>query len=71
MRPLQQPARSCVLHTDCQLLELVSVRVVNYIDSTYTAEESHKRYYPTHTERLKELKDKYDPKRVISFPQDF
>ncbi|PIL28271.1 hypothetical protein GSI_09559 [Ganoderma sinense ZZ0214-1] len=44
---------------------------VNYIDSTYTAEESHKRYYPTHTERLEELKDKYDPKRVISFPQDF
>ena len=45
--------------------------IVNYIDSTYTAEESHKRYYPTHTERLKELKDKYDPKRVINFPQDF
>ena len=45
--------------------------VVNYIDSTYTAEESHKRYYPTHTQKLKELKDKYDPKRVISFPQDF
>ena len=47
------------------------VCVVNYIDSTYTAEESHKRYYPTHTERLRKLKDKYDPKRVISFPQDF
>ncbi|KAI1791689.1 FAD-binding domain-containing protein [Ganoderma leucocontextum] len=44
---------------------------VNYIDSTYTAAEAHTRYYPTHTERLKTLKDKYDPKRVINFPQDF
>ncbi|PIL24496.1 hypothetical protein GSI_14251 [Ganoderma sinense ZZ0214-1] len=44
---------------------------VNYIDSTYTAAESHKRYYPTHTDKLKTLKDKYDPKRVINFPQDF
>ena len=44
---------------------------VNYIDSTYTADEAHTRYYPTHTERLKALKDKYDPNRVINFPQDF
>ena len=44
---------------------------VNYIDSTYTAAEAHKRYYPTHSTKLKTLKDKYDPKRVISFPQDF
>ncbi|PIL24500.1 hypothetical protein GSI_14255 [Ganoderma sinense ZZ0214-1] len=44
---------------------------VNYIDSTYTAAEAHKRYYPTHTDKLKTLKDKYDPKRVINFPQDF
>ncbi|KAI1791691.1 FAD-binding domain-containing protein [Ganoderma leucocontextum] len=43
----------------------------NYIDSTYTAAEAHTRYYPTHTERLKTLKDKYDPNRVINFPQDF
>ena len=46
-------------------------RTVNYIDSTYTAAESHKRYYPTHTDRLETLKNKYDPKRVINFPQDF
>ncbi|KAI1786969.1 FAD-binding domain-containing protein [Ganoderma leucocontextum] len=44
---------------------------VNYIDSTYSAEESHKRYYPTHRVILKVLKEKYDPNRVISFPQDF
>lgn len=44
---------------------------VNYIDSTYTANEAHSRYYPTHTEWLKVLKDKYDPNRIISFPQDF
>ncbi len=46
------------------------VCVVNYVDSTYTADEAHTRYYPTHTERLKTLKDKYDPNRVINFPQD-
>ncbi|PIL24479.1 hypothetical protein GSI_14233 [Ganoderma sinense ZZ0214-1] len=44
---------------------------VNYIDSTYTADEAHTRYYPTHTERLTALKDQYDPNRVINFPQDF
>ena len=44
---------------------------MNYIDSTYTAAESHKRYYPTHTERLTTLKNKYDPARVFNFPQDF
>ena len=44
---------------------------VNYIDSTYTAAEAHKRYYPTHSTKLKTLKDKYDPKRVINFPHDF
>ena len=44
---------------------------MNYIDSTYTAAESHKRYYPTHTERLTALKNKYDPGRVFHFPQDF
>ena len=44
---------------------------VNYIDSTYTANEAHSRYYPTHTEWLKVLKDTYDPNRIISFPQDF
>ncbi|TBU27940.1 FAD-binding domain-containing protein [Dichomitus squalens] len=44
---------------------------VNYIDSTYSAEEAHKRYYPTHTANLTSLKDKYDPNRVIHFPQDF
>ena len=60
-----------MLHIDCQLLELVSVRVVNYIDSTYTAQESHERYYPTHTKRLEQLKDKYDPNRLFHFPQDF
>lgn len=45
--------------------------VVNYIDSTYSAAEAHKRYYPTHTANLTALKNKYDPKRVIHFPQDF
>ena len=44
---------------------------VNYIDSTYTEDEANTRYYSTHTERLKALKDKYDPNRVINFPQDF
>ncbi|KAH9930407.1 FAD-binding domain-containing protein [Epithele typhae] len=44
---------------------------VNYIDSTYTAKEAHKRYYPTHTPRLTALKNKYDPARVFNFPQDF
>ena len=48
-----------------------SCHTANYIDSTYTAEESHKRYYPTHTEKLTSLKNKYDPRRVINFPQDF
>ena len=44
---------------------------MNYIDSTYTAAESHERYYPTHTERLTALKNQYDPARVFYFPQDF
>ena len=44
---------------------------MNYIDSTYTASESHARYYPTHTKRLEELKNKYDPTRLFYFPQDF
>ncbi|KAI0706913.1 FAD-binding domain-containing protein [Cerioporus squamosus] len=44
---------------------------VNYIDSTYSADVAHKKYYPTHTARLTELKDKYDPNRVIHHPQDF
>ena len=44
---------------------------MNYIDSTYTPAESHVRYYPTHTTRLEQLKEKYDPNRVFHFPQDF
>ena len=44
---------------------------VNYIDSTYTADEAHKRYYPTHTDRLQSLKNEFDPSRVFNFPQDF
>ena len=71
MRPLQQPARSCVVHIDCQLLELVSVRVVNYIDSTYSAAVAHQKYYPSHTTRLTQIKNKYDPHRVFHNPQDF
>lgn len=43
----------------------------NYIDSTYSADVAHKRYYPSHTKRLTEIKNKYDPKRVIHHPQDF
>ena len=53
------------------MLTTGSCHTANYIDSTYTAEESHKRYYPTHTEKLTSLKNKYDPRRVINFPQDF
>ena len=45
--------------------------LVNYIDSTYSAAESHKRYYPTHTDRLQSLKNEFDPSRVFNFPQDF
>ncbi|KAI0744335.1 FAD-binding domain-containing protein [Daedaleopsis nitida] len=44
---------------------------VNYIDSTYSADVAHRKYYPSHTERLKKLKDVYDPDRVIHHPQDF
>ena len=44
---------------------------VNYIDSTYTADFAHQKYYPTHTARLTDLKNKYDPNRVIHHPQDF
>ncbi|TFK88408.1 Glucooligosaccharide oxidase [Polyporus arcularius HHB13444] len=43
----------------------------NYIDSTYSAEVAHQKYYPTHTERLTKLKDQYDPDRVFHNPQDF
>ena len=45
--------------------------IVNYIDSTYTPETSHKKYYPSHTANLTRLKNKYDPNRVFHFPQDF
>lgn len=48
-----------------------SLDAVNYIDSTYSADVAHKKYYPTHTARLTDLKNKYDPKRVIHHPQDF
>ena len=44
---------------------------VNYVDSTYGAAEAHERYYPTHTARLLQIKEKYDPERVFNFPQDF
>ncbi|TFK84186.1 Glucooligosaccharide oxidase [Polyporus arcularius HHB13444] len=44
---------------------------VNYIDSTYSAAVAHKKYYPTHTERLTAIKNKYDPERVFHNPQDF
>ncbi|KAI0713966.1 FAD-binding domain-containing protein [Earliella scabrosa] len=43
----------------------------NYIDSTYDAATAHRKYYPSHTARLTQLKDKYDPKRLIHHPQDF
>ena len=35
------------------------------------AAEAHERYYPTHTARLLQIKEKYDPERVFNFPQDF
>ena len=44
---------------------------MNYIDSTYSAEVAHKKYYPTNTKRLTELKNIYDPRRIIHHPQDF
>ena len=44
---------------------------VNYIDSTYSADFAHKKYYPTHTARLTTLKNTYDPQRLFHFPQDF
>ncbi|RPD61410.1 FAD-binding domain-containing protein [Lentinus tigrinus ALCF2SS1-6] len=44
---------------------------VNYIDSTYSADVAHRKYYPTHTARLTEIKNKYDPHRVFHYPQDF
>ena len=44
---------------------------MNYIDSTYTADEAHKRYYPTHTDRLPSLKNEFNSSRVFNFPQDF
>ncbi|KAI0744336.1 FAD-binding domain-containing protein [Daedaleopsis nitida] len=44
---------------------------VNYIDSTYSAEVAHEKYYPTNTKRLTELKNRYDPGRIIHHPQDF
>ncbi|KAI0755390.1 FAD-binding domain-containing protein [Daedaleopsis nitida] len=43
----------------------------NYIDSTYTADVAHKKYYPSHTPRLTTLKNTYDPQRLFHFPQDF
>ena len=44
---------------------------VNYLDSTYSAEVAHQKYYPTHTSRLTDIKNKYDPSRVFHNPQDF
>ncbi|RPD53461.1 FAD-binding domain-containing protein [Lentinus tigrinus ALCF2SS1-7] len=44
---------------------------VNYIDSTYSAEVAHQKYYPTHTSRLTDLKNKYDANRVFHYPYDF
>ncbi|EJF58331.1 FAD-binding domain-containing protein [Dichomitus squalens LYAD-421 SS1] len=44
---------------------------VNYIDSEYSAEEAHARYYPTHSANLTALKNKYDLNRTFHFPQDF
>ncbi len=44
---------------------------MNYIDSTYTADKAHQKYYHSHTARLTQLKEQYDPKRVIHHPQDF
>ncbi|KAI0744342.1 FAD-binding domain-containing protein [Daedaleopsis nitida] len=44
---------------------------VNYIDTTYSRGVAHKKYYPTHTGRLTQLKQMYDPKRVIHHPNDF
>ena len=50
---------------------LNKMTAANYIDSTYTADEAHNKYYPTHTRRLTALKNLYDPHRIIHHPQDF
>lgn len=42
---------------------------INYADDTLTEEEAHRLYWLDHYSRLVEIKRKFDPKGLITFPQ--